>query len=192
MGRIVVTEFVSLDGVMEDPGGAEGFVHAGWTFRFNRGDEGDQFKLEELEGSEAQLLGRVTYEAFAAAWPAMEDPVGFAGNMNAMPKYVVSTTMRDEDATWNNSTVIRGDVVGGIAALKEKLQGDLLVAGSARLVQTLLEHRLVDELRLMVFPIVLGTGKRLFGEVSEPPALVLDSVKTVGEGIVILVYRAGE
>jgi dihydrofolate reductase len=192
MGRIVVTEFVSLDGVMEDPGGAEGFVHAGWTFRFNRGDEGDQFKLEELEGSEAQLLGRVTYEAFAAAWPAMEYPVGFAGNMNAMPKYVVSTTMRDEDATWNNSTVIRGDVVGGIAALKEKLQGDLLVAGSARLVQTLLEHRLVDELRLMVFPIVLGTGKRLFGEVSEPPALVLDSVKTVGEGIVILVYRARE
>jgi dihydrofolate reductase len=192
MGRIVVTEFVSLDGVMEDPGGAEGFVHAGWTFRFNRGDEGDQFKLEELEGSEAQLLGRVTYEAFAAAWPTMEDTVGFARNMNAMPKYVVSTTMRDEDATWNNSTVIRGDVVGGIAALKEKLQGDLLVAGSARLVQTLLEHRLVDELRLMVFPIVLGTGKRLFGEVSEPPALVLDSVKTVGEGIVILVYRAGE
>ncbi|HEX4434164.1 MAG TPA: dihydrofolate reductase family protein [Acidimicrobiales bacterium] len=190
MGRIVVTEFVSLDGVMEDPGGAEGFKHAGWTFRFNRGDEGDQFKLEELRESEAQLLGRVTYEAFAAAWPAMEDPVGFAEKMNAMPKYVVSTTLRDEDATWDNSTVIRGDVVREVAALKERLRGDLLVAGSATLVQTLLEHGLVDELRLMVFPIVLGSGKRLFGEVSQPPTMALDSVKTVGEGIVILTYRA--
>lgn len=191
MGRIVVTEFVSLDGVMEDPGGAEGFAHAGWTFRFDRGAEGDRFKLEELERSEAQLLGRVTYQAFAQAWPTMEDEVGFAVHMNAMPKYVVSATMRDEDATWNNSTVIRGDVIGEIASLKERLQGDLLVAGSAALVQTLLEHRLVDELRLMIFPIVLGTGKRLFGQVSEPPTMVLDNVKTVGEGVVILTYRAG-
>jgi len=191
MGRMVVTEFVSLDGVMEDPGGAEGFKHAGWTFRFNRGDEGDRFKLEELKGSEAQLLGRVTYEAFAAAWPTMEDTVGFADQMNAMPKYVVSTTLGDHQATWNNSTVIRGDVVREVAALKERLQGDLLVAGSATLVQTLMEHRLIDELRLMIFPIVLGTGKRLFGEVSEPPSMVLDNVKTVGEGIVILTYGAG-
>jgi dihydrofolate reductase len=190
MGRIVVTEFVSLDGVMEDPGGAEGFEHAGWTFRFDRGDEGQQFTLKELKGSEAQLLGRVTYQAFAEAWPTMEDPVGFADFMNAMPKYVVSTTMRDEDATWNNSAVIRGDVVSGVTALKERLRGDILVAGSATLVQTLLEHRLVDELRLMVFPIVLGTGKRLFGKVSEPPVLALDNVKTVGGGIVILTYRA--
>src|SRR5580698_291328 len=180
MGRIVVTEFVSLDGVMQDPGGAEGFKHAGWTFRFNRGDEGDQFKLEELRGSESQLLGRVTYQAFAQAWPTMEDPVGFADLMNSMPKYVVSTTLQDEDATWNNSTVIRGDVIGEVAALKERVGGDILVAGSATLVQTLLEHRLVDELRLMVFPIVLGTGKRLFGKASEPPVLVLDSVETVG------------
>ena len=108
MGRIVVTEFVSLDGVMEDPGGAEGFEHAGWTFRFNRGDEGDRFKLDELKGSTAQLLGRRTYEGFARAWPTMEDPVGFADLMNAMPKYVVSTTLRDEDATWNNSTRDQG------------------------------------------------------------------------------------
>jgi dihydrofolate reductase len=120
----------------------------------------------------------------------MEDPVGFADSMNAMPKYVVSTTMRDEDATWNNSTVIRGDVVSEVAALKERVRGDILVAGSATLVQTLLENRLVDEVRLMVFPIVLGTGKRLFGRVSEPPVLTLDNVKTVGEGIVILTYRA--
>lgn len=191
MGRIVVTEFVSLDGVMEDPGGAEGFERGGWTFRFERGDEGDRFKLEELEKSEAQLLGRRTYEAFAAAWPTMEDTVGFAARMNSMPKYVVSTTMRDEGATWNNSAVIRGDVISEVTALKEKARGDILVAGSATLVQTLLEHRLVDELRLMVFPIVLGSGRPLFGRVSEPPVLALDNVKTVGEGIVILTYRAG-
>jgi dihydrofolate reductase len=190
VGRIVVTEFVSLDGVIEDPGGAEGFEHGGWTFRFDRGQDGDQFKLDELEDAEAQLLGRATYETFAAAWPSRDDAVGFAKHMNTMPKYVVSATMRDEDATWNNSTVIRGDVVSEIAALKNTVQGTLLVAGSATLVHTLLEHRLVDELRLMVFPIVLGTGKRLFGEVSEPPTLVLDSVATVGEGILTLVYRA--
>lgn len=190
MGRIVVTEFVSLDGVMEDPGGAEGFKHAGWTFRFNRGAEGDQFKLEELQQAEAQLLGRVTYEAFAQAWPTMQDPVGFADKMNSMPKYVVSTTLRDEDATWDNSTVIRGDVVPELAALKARLEGDLLVAGSATLVQTLIEHGLVDEIRLMVFPIVLGSGKRLFGEVSEPPTMVLESMRTVGEGILILTYRS--
>jgi dihydrofolate reductase len=192
MGRIVVTEFVSLDGVTEDPGGAEGFDHGGWTFRFNRGDEGDQFKLEELKGSEAQLLGRVTYQAFAEVWPTVQDPIGFTDSMNSMPKYVVSTTLRDGDATWSNSTVIRGDVVGEVTALKEQLHGDLLVAGSATLVQTLLEHRLVDELRLMVFPIVLGKGKRLFGEISEPGMLAVDNVKTVGEGIVILTYRSGQ
>ena len=190
MGRIVVTEFVSLDGVMEDPGGAEGFKYAGWTFRFNRGAEGDQFKLDELKRAEAQLLGRVTYEAFAKAWPTMQDPVGFADKMNSMPKYVVSTTLRDEDATWDNSTVIRGDVVPELAALKERLEGDLLVAGSATLVRTLVEHGLVDEIRLMIFPIVLGSGKRLFGEVSEPPTMVLDNVQTVGDGIVILTYRS--
>jgi dihydrofolate reductase len=192
MGRIVVTEFVSLDGVTEDPGGAEGFDHGGWTFRFNRGDEGDQFKLEELKGSEAELLGRVTYQAFAEVWPTVQDPIGFADSMNSMPKYVVSTTLRDGDATWSNSTVIRGDVVGEVTALKEQLHGDLLVAGSATLVQTLLEHRLVDELRLMVFPIVLGKGKRFFGEISEPGMLAVDNVQTMGEGIVILTYRSGQ
>jgi dihydrofolate reductase len=190
MGRIVVTEFVSLDGVMEDPGGAEGFKHAGWTFRFNRGPEGDQFKLDELEGAEAQLLGRVTYQAFAQAWPTMQDEVGFADRMNGMPKYVVSTTLADNDAIWENSTVIRGDVVRELSDLRERLQGDLLVAGSATLVQTLVEHRLVDEVRLMVFPIILGSGKRLFGDVSVPPTLQLQSTQTIGEGIVVLTYRA--
>src|SRR5580692_2515446 len=131
---------------MEDPGGAEDFAHGGWTFRFDRGPEGDRFKLEELEGAEAQLLGRVTYQAFAAAWPTRDDEVGFARRMNAMPKYVVSGTLRDEDATWNDTTVLRGELVSEVTALKGRVQGDILVAGSMRLVQTLLEHRLVDEL----------------------------------------------
>jgi dihydrofolate reductase len=190
VGRIVVTEFVSLDGVMEDPGGAEDFAHGGWTFRFDRGSEGDQFKLEELEGAAAQLLGRVTYEVFAAAWPSRDDEVGFARHMNAMPKYVVSTTLRDEDATWSNSTVLRGDVALEVAALKNRVEGNILVAGSTQLVQALLQHRLVDELRLMVFPIVLGTGTRLFGEISEPLTMALDSVQTVGDGVVTMVYTA--
>jgi dihydrofolate reductase len=189
MGRIVVSEFVSLDGVMEDPGGAEGTRNAGWTFRFERGPEGDRFKLDEVLDAEALLLGRVTYEGFAKAWPSMDDPVGFAAKMNAMPKYVVSNTLSDADATWHNSTVVRGEAAAEVRALKDKVAGDLLVAGSASLVQTLVEHRLVDEYRLMVFPIVLGSGKRLFGDVSEAPVLALDGVTTVGEGIVVLTYH---
>jgi dihydrofolate reductase len=189
MGRIVVSEFVSLDGVMEDPGGAEGTRHAGWTFRFDRGPEGDRYKLDEVLAAEALLLGRVTYQGFAAAWPTVEDPVGFADKMNAMPKFVVSSTLRDADATWHNSTVVRGDVVADVQQLKKTVAGDLLVAGSAALVQLLVEHDLVDEYRMMVFPIVLGSGKRLFGEVSEPTVLHLDSVQSVGDGIVVLTYH---
>ena len=190
MGRIVVSEFVSLDGVMEDPGGSEGTRNAGWTFRFDRGSDGDRFKLDEVLDAEALLLGRVTYEGFAKAWPAMEDPVGFAAKMNAMPKYVVSNTLTDAKASWHNSTVVRGDAAAEVKALKDAVAGDLLVAGSASLVQTLVEHGLVDEFRLMVFPIVLGSGKRLFGDVSEAPVLALDEVTTVGAGIVILTYHA--
>ena len=189
MGRIVVSEFVSLDGVMEDPGGAEGTRHAGWTFRFDRGPEGDRYKLDEVLAAEALLLGRGTYQGFAAAWPTVEDPVGFADKMNAMPKFVVSSTLRDADATWHNSTVVRGEVVAGVERLKETVAGDLLVAGSAALVQLLVEHDLADEYRMMVFPIVLGSGKRLFGEVSAPRVLRLDSVQSVGDGIVVLTYR---
>jgi dihydrofolate reductase len=189
MGRIVVSEFVSLDGVMEDPGGSEGTRNAGWTFRFDRGSEGDRFKLDEVLDAEALLLGRVTYEGFAKAWPTMEDPVGFAAKMNSMPKYVVSNSLSDADASWQNSTVVRGDAATGVRALKDAVAGDLLVAGSASLVQTLVEHGLVDEFRLMVFPIVLGSGKRLFGDVSEAPVLALDGVSTIGAGIVILTYH---
>ena len=184
MGKIVVTEFVSLDGVMEDPGGAEGFKHGGWTFEFDSGDEGNQFKLDETLEADALLLGRVTYEGFAAAWPSMEDPVGFADKMNSMPKYVVSSTL--ESPAWNNSTVLEGDVGEAVGKLKQEIDGVILVGGSAQLAQSLIELDLVDELRLMVFPVVLGSGKRLFGEASDKRTLRLAGSKTVGDGIVIL------
>jgi dihydrofolate reductase len=188
MGRIVVTEFVSLDGVMEDPGGSEDFEHGGWAFEVNRGNEGDKFKLDEALESEALLLGRVTYEGFAAAWPSREGE--FADKFNSMPKYVVSSTL--EEAEWNNSTVLKGDLVEEVSRLRQRSDGDIVVHGSARLVQALVEHDLVDELRLMVFPVVLGDGKRLFGDTSDKKRLRLIDSKTVGDGIAILVYqRAG-
>src|SRR5436309_12620541 len=148
MGRIVVTEFISLDGVIEDPGGAEGYEHGGWTFQFNAGPEFETFKFEELQASDAQLLGRVTYDGFAKAWPTMEGTGEFGEKMNSMPKYVVSGTL--EDPTWNNTTVLGADWPSEVPALKERYEGDILVAGSAQLVQGLLEHDLVDELHLMV------------------------------------------
>jgi dihydrofolate reductase len=187
MGKIVVTEFVSLDGVMEDPGGAEDFKHGGWTFEFESGDEGNQFKLDETLEAEALLLGRVTYEGFAAAWPGMEDPVGFADKMNSMPKYVVSSTL--ENPAWNNSTVLEGDAAEAVAKLKEEIDGVILVGGSAQLAQTLFDNDLVDEVRLMVFPVVLGSGKRLFGDSSDKLRLRLASSKTVGDGITINTYE---
>jgi dihydrofolate reductase len=185
MGRIVVTEFVSLDGVMEAPGGGEGYRHDGWTFEIDRGEEGDKFKLEETLGSEALLLGRVTYEGFAAAWPSVKGE--FGDKFNSMPKYVVSSTL--EAPTWNNSTVLRGDLVEEVSKLRQELDGDILVNGSAQLVQALLEHDLVDELRLMVFPVVLGTGKRLFGDTSDKKPLRLVDSRTVGDGVAILIYQ---
>jgi dihydrofolate reductase len=189
MGKIVVTEFVSLDGVIEAPGGGEDYRHGGWTFEINRGGEGDKFKLDELLEADAQLLGRVTYEGFAAAWPSMTDAdeVGFAEKMNSMPKYVVSSTLAE--AEWNNSTVLGGDVAEEVSKLKQDVDGVILVAGSARLVQALVEHDLVDELRLMVFPVILGSGKRLFGDTSDKKPLRLVDSKTVGDGIAILTYE---
>jgi dihydrofolate reductase len=189
MGRIVVTEFVSLDGVMEAPGGGEGFRHDGWTFEIERGAEGGKFKLDELVEAEAQLLGRRTYEGFAAAWPGREDEAGFAEKMNSMPKYVVSSTLTDP--SWENTTVLSGDFVAEITALKDEIDGVILVAGSATLVQGLIEHDLVDELRLMVFPVVLGTGKRVFGQTSDKKPLQLADSKIVGDGVAILTYRPG-
>jgi dihydrofolate reductase len=187
VGRIVVTEFISVDGVVESPGGGEGFRHDGWSFEFDRGQDGDKFKLDEALDSEALLLGRVTYQGFAKAWPSMKDDVGFADKFNGMPKYVVSSTL--EDPEWNNSTVLDGDVVDEVTKLRETLSGDIVVHGSARLAQTLLEHDLVDELRLMTFPVVLGTGKRLFADLTDKRRFQLAESKTVGEGISIAVYK---
>ena len=189
MSKVVVSEFVSLDGVMEDPGGSEKKKHGAWTFKFNRGAEGDKFKLDELKASDAMLLGRVTYEGFAAAWPNRKDDIGFADTMNQMRKYVVSSTLRDADATWKNSRVIRGDAAAEVAKLKAQPGGDILVAGSAQLVGTLLDHDLVDELRLMVFPIILGSGKRLFPETNAVINLALAESRTAGDGILMLTYR---
>jgi dihydrofolate reductase len=185
VGRIVVTEFVSLDGVIEAPGGGEDFRYAGWSFEINRGEEGEKFKLDETMSSEALLLGRVTYEGFAAAWPSRKGE--FADKFNSMPKYVVSSTL--EEPAWTNTTVLMGDVAEQVAKLKDELDGDIVVHGSPRLVQTLLENDLVDELRLMLFPVVLGTGKRLFGETSAKKPLRLVDSKVVGDGVDILVYR---
>jgi dihydrofolate reductase len=189
MGRIVVTEFVSLDGVMEDPGGSENFAQGGWSFKISRGDEGDKFKLDETFASKALLLGRVTYQGFAEAWPSRDGE--FADKFNNMPKYVVSSTLGEPE--WNNSTVLKGDLVEEVRKLKQDQDGDIVVHGSARLVQTLIEHDLVDELRLMVYPVVLGSGKRLFGETSDKKPLRLVESKVVGDGVSILIYRpAGE
>ena len=185
MGKIVVTEFMSLDGVVEDPGGAEDFTYGGWAFEFSRGDEGEQFKVDETRASEAQLLGRVTYEGFAAAWPSRDGE--FADKFNNMPKYVVSRTLTDPE--WTNTTVLDGDLADSVALLKERHEGDIVVHGSISVAQALIEKNLVDELRLMVFPVILGQGKRMFGETSDKKSLRLAESKAVGDGVTILVYR---
>jgi dihydrofolate reductase len=179
MTRIVVTEFVSLDGVMEEPM---------WTFDFDRGKEGDQFKYEELFDAESLLLGRVTYQGFAAAWPGMGHD-DFGQRMNDIHKYVVSSTLTDAEASWGPTTVLRdGDVAAQIAALKARPgDGNLLVEGSARLVHTLAQHGLVDEYRLMVFPVILGQGKRAFPDSMAAPAkLTIADSRTVGSGVLLL------
>jgi dihydrofolate reductase len=186
MRRIVVTEFISLDGVIEDPGGSEGTRHGGWTFKFNDPD-GMKYKLDETMDHEAMLLGRVTYEGFAEAWPGRTDEAGFADKMNSMPKYVVSKTLTQAD--WNNSTILSGDLAQEVTALKEQEGGDILIAGSASLVRGLTDLGLVDEYRLMTFPIVLGEGKRLFEGVSDATTLHLVDVKPLTTGTMILTYH---
>jgi dihydrofolate reductase len=177
MARIVVTEFVSLDGVMEEPR---------WTFQFDRGPEGDKFKYDELFASEALLLGRVTYQGFAQAWPSMGTD-DFGKRMNSIPKYVVSATLADADAAWGPTTVIRGDAAAEIAKLRAEAGGDLLVEGSSQLVHTLVQHHLVDEYRIMVFPIILGGGMRMFPDsMPDPASLTLSEARTVGTGVQLL------
>jgi dihydrofolate reductase len=197
MGKIVISEFVSLDGVVEDPGGIGDFKHRGWTFEVDRGEEGDdgvglrqprevaRLKLEEALNSEGLLLGRVTYEEFAALWPSRDGE--FADRFNSMPKYVVSSRL--DDPQWNNSTVLEGDVVEEVSRLRHELDGDILLPGGIRLARTLIEHDLVDELRLTVYPVLLGAGERLFGELSDKKTLRLVDTRTVGDGVVIQTYE---
>jgi dihydrofolate reductase len=184
--RIVVTEFVSLDGVMEAPGGEPDFRYPGWTFQFDRGDDGNQFKLDETRQSDALLIGRRTYESFAGAWPQREGE--FADKFNSMPKFVVSTTLKDPE--WSNTTVLdSGDATAEVRKLKEEFDGELQVPGSHRLVQELIESDLVDQINLMVFPVILGTGKRAFEETAERRNLRLKESKVVGDGVVVLIYE---
>lgn len=187
MGKLVVSEFVTLDGVFEDPGGQGEFGRGGWAFEVERGPEGGRFKFDELMAAEALLLGRVTYEGFARAWPSRDGGDEFALRMNTMPKYVVSTTL--EHATWNNTTIIGGDLRGEVERLKRELGGDLLVAGSAQLVQELLDAGLVDELRLIVYPFLLGAGKRLFADARATTRLRL-SASAIDGDCLLLVYEA--
>lgn len=186
MGRIVVTEFISLDGVIEAPGGGDGFEHAGWTFQFDAGEAGGRFKVDEVMNAESLLLGRATYDDMAAAWPLVEGD--FADRMNALPKHVVTST--PGLPAWSNSAVLEGDVAESVSALRRAAGGDVLVFGSAMLVQTLVENDLVDELRLMLFPIVLGSGKRLFGTTTATKRLHLAETRSFGDGISLLVLRS--
>jgi dihydrofolate reductase len=185
MGRIVVTEYISIDGVVEAPSGTERFERVGWTDAFSRGPEGDAFKLAETMNSDALLLGRVTYEGFAPVWPHYQGEI--ADKFNSMPKYVVSQTLTNPD--WNNTTVLSGDVVDEVRKLKQRYDRDIVVHGSPPLVHTLIEHDLVDALHLQVYPVIVGAGKRLFGETSATKRLRLTSAKTVGDGIHLLIYE---
>jgi dihydrofolate reductase len=189
MGKLVVTEFVSIDGVFEDPGGSETYEHGGWTFEYNRGEDGDKFKMDELMEADVQLLGRRTYDGFAQAWPTREGP--FADKINNGPKYVVSNTLTDPE--WQNTTVISGDAVEGVSKLKDATDGTIIVAGSGTLVRTLLGADLVDELRLMVFPTILGRGQRIFPEGIDRLKLKLVESRTVGpDGVQVQIYARAE
>jgi dihydrofolate reductase len=187
MGKIVITEFISLDGVVEAPGG-EDFKHPNWAFAFDRGDEGEQFKVDEALGAEALLLGRKTYEGFAAAWPDYEGEL--ADKYNGMPKYVVSRTLTDPE--WNNTRVLRGELVDDVTALKKEVEGELQVAGSIQLAQALIANDLVDEIHLMTFPVILGTGRRLFGETTDKTTWQLTESRTVGEGVLITIFQRAD
>jgi dihydrofolate reductase len=188
VGKLVVSEFVTVDGFTDDPGGSEGLDRGGWAFKYQRGDDGDRFKLDEAMAADALLLGRVTYEGFAASWPERTDEVGFADKMNGMPKYVVSNTL--DKAEWNNSTLIRDNVAEEASGLKQRHAGDVLVYGSATLVGTLADNDLVDEYRLMVFPVVLGGGKPLFGNGRKETSLRLVEARPVGpDGVLVVTYQ---
>jgi len=189
MGKIVVTEFVSIDGVFEDPGGAEDYEYGGWTFEYDRGDDGNKFKMDELMEADVQLLGRVTYEGFAAAWPSREGD--FADKINKGRKVLVSTTLTDPE--WENTEVISENVPDELRKLRDETDGTILVAGSGKLVETLLDNDLVDELRLMVFPTVLGRGRRIFPDGIDRRKFKLSESNSVGsDGVLTQVYERAE
>jgi dihydrofolate reductase len=190
MGKVVVSQFMTVDGVVEDPGGAEkdNFDRGGWAFEFDRGEEGDKFKLDEVMSAGALLLGRTTYDGFAKAWPDRKDDLGFADKFNTMPKYVVSNTLSNPE--WNNSHVLGDDLAAEVNRLKDEVDGDILVNGSVQLVHALSDAGLVDEWRLMVFPVVLGKGKRLFGDGgAKTPLALSDSMPVGSDGVIVLTYR---
>src|SRR5438445_10290099 len=185
MGKIVVSDNVSLDGVIQDPAGDEGFRLGGWVGLIKDSPQLNRLALDEALGAEALLLGRRSYEWFAARWPSRSGP--WADRLNSLPKYVVSSTLEDPD--WNNSTVLNGDAVTEVSKLKQELGGEIVVAASRQLVRTLMEHDLVDELRLMVYPFVLGAGERLFGETSDKKPMRLVETRTLGDGLALLTYE---
>jgi dihydrofolate reductase len=186
MGKLVVTEFVSIDGVFEDPGGAEDYEYGGWTFEYDRGDDGNKFKMDELMEADIQLLGRVTYEGFAEAWPSREGD--FADKINKGRKVLVSTTLTDPE--WENTEVISENVPDELRKLRDETDGTILVAGSGKLVETLLANDLVDELRLMVFPTLLGRGRRIFPEGIDRRKFKLSESNAVGsDGVLTQVYE---
>jgi dihydrofolate reductase len=189
--KVVVTEYISIDGVIQDPGGTGEYERGGWTFDYERGEDGDRFKLEELMAADAQLLGRITYEGFAEAWPTMEDDAGFAEKMNSMPKYVVSTTLKDPE--WTNTTVISENVPEEVAKLMDEYDGDILIYGSGQLVRSLVEEDLIDEWRFMVFPTIIGEGKPLFDGGLPRRKLKLTDERALGpDGIRLLSYRRAD
>jgi dihydrofolate reductase len=186
MGTIVISENVSLDGVIQDPAGDEGFRHGGWVGLIKDSPQLNKLALDEALGAEALLLGRRSYEWFAARWPSRSGEL--ADRLNSLPKYVVSSTLKEP--AWNNSTVLKGDPVAEVSKLKQELNGEILVPASFQLLRTLLEHNLVDKLRLKIFPVVLGAGERLFGETSDKKPMLLSDTQTLGDGVAILTYEA--
>jgi dihydrofolate reductase len=190
MGRLIASELTTLDMVIEDPGGGGDFEHGGWVLDIDQGEDGRQIKLEEIFFAEALLMGRVTYEGLACCWPSATDELGFAQKINTMPKYVVSSTL--EEPEWENTTVLRGDVVPQVLMLRDQLQGDIVIPGSAQLVRTLFDQELLDQIRIMVYPRFLGVGKRLFAPDADPKPVRLAEGTNVGEGLCYFVFEPRE
>jgi dihydrofolate reductase len=188
MGKIVISDNVSLDGVVQDPAGDEGFRHGGWVGLIKNRPELNKLALDEALGTDALLLGRRSYEWLAARWPSRSGEL--ADRLNSLPKYVVSSTLEHPD--WNNSTVLKGDVVSEVSRLKHAINGEIVVPASFQLVRALMEHDLVDELRLKIFPVVLGAGERLFGEISDKKSMRLVASQTLGDGVAVLTYELAQ